>query len=71
MRALAAAASSLSQAEPISCLIASSDKALPIHESLQQMERLSVLRLPVGDNSLRDTAEDVTGQMRDLNPRED
>ena len=71
MGALTAASLGLAQRDPIGGPIAGACKALVIHEGLQQIEGLTILGLPVGGDPAADPAQDVAGQVRHAQPRQD
>ena len=48
---------------PVGRLVAGAPEAAAIHESLQRMNRMSILALPVGANTSSETREHVAGQV--------
>ena len=61
----------LAQVDPVGRPVACALEALAIHEGLQVMDRVTVELLPVGADPAGDAAQDMAGQMRNLDPGQD
>jgi hypothetical protein len=68
---IAAAPRALTDPLPVGGPIADTAIATAIDEGLQAMERVAILRRPIGLDALRDAREEMTGQVRNPDPGQD
>ena len=68
---LAAAALSLTDADPVGGFVAGSLEAITFHECFQEVKRVSVFGLPIGSYASGDPREKIEGQVRDIDPGQD